>query len=80
MTPIQPKFGVFNKIYIVRKIINTVIAVVILVGAVFYAQHLIESNERVKPPVKKIIKTCLFVLQDKKLTSYGLMALYFHGL
>ena len=44
MTPIQPKFGVFNKIYIVRKIINTVIAVVILVGAVFYAQHLIESN------------------------------------
>ena len=57
MTPIQPKFGVFNKIYIVRKIINTVIAVVILVGAVFYAQHLIESNERVKPPVKKIIKT-----------------------
>ena len=45
-----------------RRIINTAIAVVIIVGAYFYAQHLIESNARVKPPVKKIIKT-VFVQQ-----------------
>ena len=40
-----------------RKIINTVIAVVIILGAVFYANHLVSSNSRVKPPAKKVIKT-----------------------
>lgn len=54
--------GLFTKLISVRRIINTAIAVVIIVGAYFYAQHLIESNARVKPPVKKIIKT-VFVQQ-----------------
>ena len=40
-----------------RKIINTVIAIVIILGAVLYANHLVSSNNRVKPPAKKVIKT-----------------------
>ena len=48
-------------------------------------QHSMESFGEKYPNQEVIyfhhlIKTCLFVLQDKKLTSYGLMALYFHGL
>ena len=40
-----------------RKIINTVIAIVIILGAVLYANHLVKSNNRVKPPAKKVVKT-----------------------
>jgi len=41
----------------VRKIINTLIAIVIILGAVLYANHLVSSNNRVKPPAKKVVKT-----------------------
>lgn len=40
-----------------RKIINTVIAIVIILGAVLYANHLASNNNRVKPPAKKVVKT-----------------------
>lgn len=40
-----------------RKIINTVIAIVIILGAVLYANHLVSSNNRVKPPAQKVVKT-----------------------
>jgi len=41
----------------VRKIINTVIAIVIILGAVLYANYLVDSNNRIKPPAKKVVKT-----------------------
>ena len=40
-----------------RKIINTVIAIVIILGAVLYANYLVDSNSRIKPPAKKVVKT-----------------------
>ena len=40
-----------------RKIINTVIAIVIILGSVLYANYLVSSNNRVKPPAKKVVKT-----------------------
>lgn len=40
-----------------RKIINTVIAIVIILGAVLYANYLVSSNNRIKPPAKKVVKT-----------------------
>ncbi len=40
-----------------RKIINTVIAIVIVLGAILYANYIVSSNNRVKPPAKKVVKT-----------------------